>query len=219
MTSKPLMVFITLLATTAYFGLAVWGSGGVGAFFSEPARIALTIVGFALVAAALLTQGHIGAGEREDRGNRWAIAAFGVLGLLLGYLPAYTERQGILIIDGDAVRWIGVILNALGGALRIYPVFVLGRCFSGLVAIQPGHTLVTDGIYGVIRHPSYLGLILNALGWVLAFRSGVGVLLTVLLVPPLVARMRAEEALLRAHFGGDYETYCKRTSRLVPGVY
>jgi protein-S-isoprenylcysteine O-methyltransferase Ste14 len=44
-------------------------------------------------------------------------------------------------------------------------------------------------------------------------------LLTALLVPPLVARMRAEEALLRAYFGGDYEAYCKRTSRLIPGVY
>jgi len=134
----------------------------------------LTFAGFALAVAALFTQGHIGAGEREDRGNRWVIAAFGFLGLLLGCVPAYTERMGILTVDGDAVRWIGVVLNALGGALRIYPVFVLGRRFSGLVAIQPGHTLVTDDIYGVLRHPSYLGLILNALGWVLVFRSGVG---------------------------------------------
>jgi len=219
MTSKPLMVLITLLATAGYFGLAVWGSGGINAFFAEPARIALTIVGFALAAVALFTRGHIGAGEREDRGNRWVIGVFVVLGLLLGYVPAYTERLGILTIDGDVVRWIGVILNGLGGSLRIYPVFVLGRRFSGLVAIQPGHTLVTDGIYGIIRHPSYLGLILNALGWVLAFRSGVGLLLTTLLVPPLLARIRAEEALLRAHFGSDYEAYCQRTSRLIPGVY
>jgi hypothetical protein len=105
------MVLITLVAVTGYFALAVWGAGGVSVFFSVPARIALTIVGFALAAAALFTQGHIGAGEREDRGNRWVIAAFGVLGLLLGYVPAYTERVGILVIDGDAVRWIGVVLN------------------------------------------------------------------------------------------------------------
>jgi len=97
-------------------------------------------VGFALSGAALFTQGHIGAGEREDRSNRWVIVAFGLLGLLFGYLPAYTERKGFWVIDGDAVRWIGVVLFALGGALRIYSVFVLGRRFSGLVAIQPGHT-------------------------------------------------------------------------------
>ena len=89
----------------------------------------------------------------------------------------------------------------------MWPVFVLGRRFSGLVAIQPGHTLVTSGIYGVIRHPSYLGLLVNSLGWALAFRSGVGVLLTALMIPPLLARIRAEERLLRTQFGDEYDAY------------
>ena len=106
-----------------------------------------------------------------------------------------------------------------GGALRLWPVFVLGRRFSGLVAIQPGHTLVTSGIYGVIRHPSYLGLLVMVLGWGLAFRSWVGVLLTVLMVLPLVARMRAEERLLRTQFGAEYDAYCARTARLIPGLF
>jgi protein-S-isoprenylcysteine O-methyltransferase Ste14 len=88
-----------------------------------------------------------------------------------------------------------------------------------LVAIQPGHTLVTSGVYGVGRHPSYLGLLVNSLGWALAFRSGVGVLLTALLIPPLVARIRAEEGLLCSQFGGEYEVYRRRASRLIPGLY
>jgi protein-S-isoprenylcysteine O-methyltransferase Ste14 len=142
-----------------------------------------------------------------------------VIGLSAAYLPAYTDRKGVWTIDGDAVRWLGVTFFAAGGVLRIWPVFVLGRRFSGLVAIQPGHTLVTTGVYGVIRNPSYLGLLLNALGWGLAFRSVVGVLLTALLMPPLVARIRAEERLLRSQFGDEYEIYCARTWRLVPGIY
>jgi protein-S-isoprenylcysteine O-methyltransferase Ste14 len=219
LTSRPLMVLVTLIALAGYLGLAIWGAGGFAAFFSVPARIALALVGLSLGVAALFSQGHLGAGEREDRSNRWVIAVFGVIGLLLGYVPAYTERIGVWVIDGDAVRWLGVVLAAAGGALRIWPVFVLGRRFSGLVAIQAGHRLVTDGIYGVIRHPSYLGLLINALGWALAFRSGAGVLLTALLIPPLLARIRAEEALLRTHFGSEYEQYCQRTSRLIPGIY
>src|SRR4030095_869757 len=117
----------------------------------------------------------------EDRGNRWVIAALGVIGLLDGYLPAYTDRMDFWTIDGDAVRGLGGAFFAVGGALRLWPVFVLGDRFSGLVAIQPGHSLVTTGIYGVIRHPSYLGLLVNSLGWGLAFCSGVGVLLTALI--------------------------------------
>jgi protein-S-isoprenylcysteine O-methyltransferase Ste14 len=122
-------------------------------------------------------------------------------------------------IDGDTIRWVGVALFAAGGALRIWPMFVLGERFSGLVAIQRGHTLVTGGIYGVIRHPSYLGLLINSLGWSLAFRSGVGVLLTLLLIPPLLARIDAEENLLYSQFGDDYDTYRSHTWRLIPGIY
>ena len=103
-----------------------------------------------------------------------------------------------VLIDGDTICWLGVVLFAAGGALRIWPVCMPGNRFSGLVAIQPGHTLVTSGIYGVIRHPSCLGLLINSLGWSLAFRSAVGVFLTVLLIPPVLVRMEAEENLLHS---------------------
>jgi protein-S-isoprenylcysteine O-methyltransferase Ste14 len=219
MACTPRLALITVVGTLVYPGLAVLGWGGLAAFFSHSARIALVIVGLAMSGVALFSSGNLSSGEREDRRNRWVIAVFALIGLLLAYLPAYADRKDFWTIDGDAIRWLGVALFTLGGALRIYPVFVLGRRFSGLVAIQPGHTLVTSGIYRVIRHPSYLGLVINSLGWALAFRSGVGVLLTALIVPPLLARIRAEEALLRSHFGGEYDAYCRRTSRLLPGIY
>ena len=168
---------------------------------------------------ALFTSGNLSSGEREDRSNRWVIAAFTVIGLLAAYLPAYTDRKEVWTLDGDAVRWLGVVLFAAGGALRLWPVFVLGRRFSGLVAIQPGHKLVTTGIYSVIRQPSYLGLLVSSLGWALVFRSGVGVLLAALLIPPLIARINAEEALLNSEFGDEYDAYRARTSRLIPGIY
>jgi protein-S-isoprenylcysteine O-methyltransferase Ste14 len=213
------MILITIAATLLYLALAIAGFGGFGAFTSQPALIAVALITLALAIAAFFTAGNLSAGISEDRGNRWVIAAFGVLGLLAGFLPAYADRRDFWTYDGETLRWIGVALFAAGGALRIYPVFVLGRRFSGLVAIQEGHTLVTTGIYSVIRHPSYLGLLINALGWALAFRGGVGVLLVVLLLLPLLARIEAEERLLRRQFGDAYDAYCRRTARLLPGVY
>jgi protein-S-isoprenylcysteine O-methyltransferase Ste14 len=210
---------LVLLGTTAYLGLAVLGWGGLAAFLSHPARVVLAIVTVALAGAGLFAGGNLSPGVREDRSNRWVIAPLGVIGMAMGYLPAYADRHGFWTIDGDAIRWLGVVLFAAGGALRLWPVFVLGDQFSGLVAIQPGHKLVTTGIYGIIRHPSYLGLLVNALGWALAFRAGVGVILTALMVPPLLARIQAEEALLRSQFGGEYEAYRNRTWRLIPGLY
>jgi protein-S-isoprenylcysteine O-methyltransferase Ste14 len=218
MTITARLVFVAV-GTAAYLGLAVLGWDGPAAFFSHPALIALTAALAVLVGASLCAGGNLSAGVREDRGNRWVIAAFALIGLLEAYLPAYTDRQEFWTIDGDAIRWIGVVLFAAGGALRLWPVFVLGDRFSGLVAIQPGHTLVTSGIYGVIRNPSYLGLLVNSLGWSLAFRSVIGLLLTTLLILPLIARIRAEERLLRAQFGAEYDAYCARSSRLIPGLY
>jgi protein-S-isoprenylcysteine O-methyltransferase Ste14 len=202
-----------------YLGLAVLGWGGFGPFFSNPARTALAVATVAMTVAALFSSGNLSTGEREDRSNRWIIGALGLIGLLSAWLPAYTDRKEFWVLDGEAVRWLGVALYAGGGALRLWPVFVLGRRFSGLVAIQPGHTLVTRGIYSHIRNPSYLGLLVMSLGWALAFRSGVGVVLAALIVPPRGARMRSEEKLLRSHFGQEYETYCARTWRLIPGLY
>jgi protein-S-isoprenylcysteine O-methyltransferase Ste14 len=214
----PARFVLTIVGSAAYLGLAVLGWGGI-AFFWQPALVALTVVLFVMAVAALFAGGSLSPGVREDRSNRWVLIAFSILGVLGAYLPAYTDRHEFWTIDGDAVRWLGVILFAVGGALRLWPVYVLGNRFSGLVAIQPGHTLVTTGIYGLIRHPSYLGLLIISLGWGLAFRSGVGVLIAALLVPPLVARIQAEERLLRSQFGAEYDAYCARTSRLIPGIY
>ena len=208
-----------VIGSCAYAGLAVLGWGGFRPFFSHPPLVALVVVSFALSGVAFFAGGNLSSGVREARSNRWVIAVFAVIGFANAYLPAYTDRKELWTIDGDTIRWLGVAVFAAGGALRIWPVFVLGQRFSGLVAIQPRHTLVTSGIYGVIRHPSYLGLLINSLGWSLAFRSGVGVLLTVLLIPPLLARIIAEEKLLRAQFGDEYNAYCFHTWHLIPGIY
>jgi protein-S-isoprenylcysteine O-methyltransferase Ste14 len=217
--TKPRLALFTVLSVAAYLGLAIAGAGGPGRFFSYPPLIAVTLVTIALALAGLFSEGHIGSGVREDRSNRWVIAALGVLGVLGAYLPAYTDRIDFLTFGGEGVRWLGGLLYTVGGVLRLAPVFVLGRRFSGLVAIQPEHRLATGGLYAVIRHPSYLGLFVFFLGWGLAFRSGVGVSIAVLMLIVLLARIQSEERLLSETFGAEYEAYRSRTWRLIPYVY
>jgi protein-S-isoprenylcysteine O-methyltransferase Ste14 len=217
--TKLRIAALTTASLAAFLGLAIAGAGGPTRFFSHPQLAAVTAVTIALGFAALFTEGHIGAGVMEDRSNRWVIAALGVLSFIDAYLPAYTDRIDFLTFGGEGVRWLGVLLYTAGGVLRLAPVFVLGRRFSGLVAIQPEHRLVTNGLYGVIRHPSYLGLFVSVLGWGLAFRSGVGVVIAVVMLVVLLARIKAEERLLSQNFGAEYDAYRARTWRLVPYVY
>jgi protein-S-isoprenylcysteine O-methyltransferase Ste14 len=139
-------VTFVLGGTAASLGLAILGWGGWTAFFAHPARVALAVALAVLAGGSLFADGNLSPGVREDRGNRWVIGALILIGLLAAYFPAYMDRHACWTIDGEPIRWLGVVLFAAGGALRRWPVFVLGRRFSGLVAIQPGHTLVTSGV-------------------------------------------------------------------------
>jgi protein-S-isoprenylcysteine O-methyltransferase Ste14 len=217
--AKLKMLAISVAYLVVEFTLAILGWGGFLSFFSRPQFLALAILTIGLTAPSFFSGASISTGVKEDRSNRWVIGALSLIGLLLAFFSAYTDRLGSVVFDGNTLRWVGVVLFTVGGVLRLWPVLVLGRRFSGLVAIQENHTLVTDGIYSRIRNPSYLGLIVNMLGWALTFRSRVGVLLTVLTIPILIARIISRERLLREHFGAEYDGYFARTWRLVPWIY
>jgi protein-S-isoprenylcysteine O-methyltransferase Ste14 len=209
----------SVVASLLYLGLAIWGRGGFAAFFAVPALTAIAVATMGLVVVGLFSPVNLSSGEREDRGNRWPLIVLGIIGLAGAYLPAYTDRINFWTLSFDGIRWLGVVIFLAGGVLRLWPIFILQQQFSGLVAIQSGHRLRTTGIYSVIRHPSYLGIVVNALGWGLVFRSSVGILLALLNIPPLIARIQSEEKMLAFQFGSEYEAYRAHTSRFIPGIY
>src|SRR5262249_55603049 len=145
MTPRLKLAFFTMAATLIYLGLAILGGGGFEAFFSHSALIALVIADLMLTSAALFSHANLNPGEREDRANRWVLAAFALIALLMAYLPAYTDRKEFWTFDGDTIRWVGVVLFAFGGALRIGQALVRAGRFSGWVPIQPGQALVIGG--------------------------------------------------------------------------
>jgi protein-S-isoprenylcysteine O-methyltransferase Ste14 len=218
-TTPAKMFGTSLIAAAVQFGIAIYLLGGWLAYRTHPSLIALIVVTFVMLCVAPFSKANLNSGEKEDRANRWVFIAFSVIALASAIIPPYADRIGFLTIDGETTRWIGVAVYVLGGALRLYPVFVLGRRFSGLVAIQTDHKLETHGIYSFIRNPSYLGMIVNMIGWGLAFRGWSGVAIAFLLLVPLVGRIRSEERLLREHFGAEYDAYFSRTWRLIPGIY
>jgi protein-S-isoprenylcysteine O-methyltransferase Ste14 len=132
---KARLLFGVILAIVVQFGLAILGWGGFSPFFSHKPFVGLLIVTIGLSIASLFTRGNLSPGEREDRGNRWVFFAFAAVALLSSFVPAYTDRIEFWTLDGDGLRWFGLCLVAIGGILRIWPVFVLGNRFSGLVAI------------------------------------------------------------------------------------
>jgi protein-S-isoprenylcysteine O-methyltransferase Ste14 len=94
----------------------------------------------------------------------------------------------------------------------------LGRLYSPEVTIQKNHRLITDGPYRHIRHPRYLGGMIQGIGLSLLFRSWIGLALTFLFIVIVSFRIKDEEALMSREFGEEWETYCKKSWRLIPFI-
>lgn len=207
--------------TLPFLALVVWGWGDWRTFFSHPARIGIILLALAgAVAFGFSRSSSLGVGRREDPSSRWLFLPLIIVGIAFAWLPPRLDRLHLWTIDGDTIRYLGLIVTAIGGYIRVATVFELGPRFTIFVAVQPDHRLKTDGSYRFVRHPSYFGALLAMIGWALVFRSIAGLLLTGTMLILIIARIRAEENFLVREFGDQYRTYQQQTPcRLVPLIY
>jgi protein-S-isoprenylcysteine O-methyltransferase Ste14 len=215
---------ISVLSNLVLFGVSFvvfsLGRGEWVAFFQSPARVGALVVSLALSVLVVFTDiGGMNPGKKEDRGNRWIFGPILAVSLGLAVMPAYLDGSNLWVTDEAVTPYVGLALLTLGGTLRLAAVFVLGRRFTGLVAIQEEHRLQTGSLYRHIRHPSYTGMLLGMAGFVLVFRCWLGLLLVVGTFAVLLARMKSEETLLESEFGEEYTSYRRRTWRLLPWIY
>jgi protein-S-isoprenylcysteine O-methyltransferase Ste14 len=141
--------------------------------------------------------------------------------------------QGVLLV---AIALCGLLPPAWGGAARL----VSGVAGTGLVAVgcalavagmrdlranltplphpRDGATLVESGVYALVRHPIYGGLIIAATGWGLLIASVAALILAAVLFAFFDLKSRREEAWLEDRFA-DYPAYRRRTRRLIPFLY
>jgi protein-S-isoprenylcysteine O-methyltransferase Ste14 len=163
--------------------------------------------------------------RRPGTGGQSRADAMIVYALVLGFLawiavPPLDVRLGW----SPPLPW---WLEVAGGVLLLGAAFFLFRAFtdntylSPLVRIQTERRqqVVSTGVYGVVRHPMYLGASLMFVGGPLLEGSLWGLLVGVALVLLLVRRIRGEEALLAGELEG-YEAYRQKVRyRLLPGVW
>ncbi len=85
--------------------------------------------------------------------------------------------------------------------------------------ITDEHNLITDGVFGRIRHPLYLGRITWDFGIALLFSSLWGAVLMAISAPLFLIRIRVEEEMLINEFGDAYHDYRKRTKKFIRFIY
>jgi protein-S-isoprenylcysteine O-methyltransferase len=116
--------------------------------------------------------------------------------------------------------WFGYCLFVPGLAFRWYAIIYLGRFFTANVAIASDHRVIDTGPYRFIRHPSYTGSLVATLGFCLSFQNWASLLIIFLpCLAVMLWRIHIEERALLDALGDAYETYLRRTKRLVPWIY
>ena len=113
--------------------------------------------------------------------------------------------------------WAGVVI--LAGALIVFARAHrdLKANWSPSLEIFQGHSLVTGGIYGIIRHPMYASQWLWVIAQILLLQNWLaGPLNLVFFIPFYILRVRAEEKMMLDTFGEDYRAYMRRTGGVIP---
>lgn len=157
---------------------------------------------------------------REDRWtalwNRVPVLLGTALMIWPRLAPAALNRP--LLLAGPVLPLLGTALVLAGIIFALWARWHLGRNWSGEVTVKEGHTLIRSGPYRLVRHPIYSGLVLALIGTALVIGTACGFVATVLILVGFVVKLQVEEDRMRETFP-DYADYCRRTARLIPGVY
>lgn len=171
------------------------------------------------VVAAVLRFTSMFRKRRVDEGTRhahWTTIAMSVsiLSIYIGSLVEFSLARR------EVAWWIfatGAAVYAGGLLLRYHAISTLGRYFSTYIEIREGHKLVRGGLYSTMRHPNYLGLLLEAAGFPLiagAFYTLAGGML--LFLPVILIRIAREEREMVGKFGRTYSDFQREVFALIP---
>lgn len=113
---------------------------------------------------------------------------------------------------------VGDVLVAVG--LIVWTLVVIQNSYAGsTIRVETGQTVVSTGLYGLVRHPMYTANVIVMAGIPLALGSYWGLVLLIPGVTVIMLRIRDEEKLLREELNGYREYTGNVRYRLVPYMW
>jgi protein-S-isoprenylcysteine O-methyltransferase Ste14 len=132
-------------------------------------------------------------------------------------IPGLDRRFGWSDVPVEIIIITNIVI--LGGYLIIFNVFRQNSYASRIVEIDKEQKVITTGLYGVVRHPMYIGVLIMYMPTPLALGSYWGLIPMALLPVALVLRILNEEKVLKENLEG-YKEYCLKTKyRLIPYIW
>ena len=158
-----------------------------------------------------------------DRIGRWLFRRQGeiqipfVLGAVALLRPEYPFGSHLFDVLMDMV---GLLFMVAGLGIRFWVIGYRKRGTSQRRGAEiRSSELITDGLYGYVRNPLYLGNLVIAAGVMILFFNIWLIPVFFCLVSHYYLIIRAEEAYLEKRFGGTYRTYKQSTPRLIPAIW
>jgi protein-S-isoprenylcysteine O-methyltransferase Ste14 len=156
--------------------------------------------------------------QRVSRTENILLALLALVSLVLPLV--YSLTHWLEFANYHLPVWLGLC----GLLLLIFSLFIFWRAHFDLKAnwspsleIRLDHTLVTDGIYRLVRHPMYLSQLLWALAQILLMQNWLaGPLNLLFFIPFYFLRSRAEEKMMLDRFGDQYRLYIHNTGGIFP---
>ena len=167
--------------------------------------------------AALDRRMHVGPTAETRTLQRIVISVIFISFPATFVLSALDHRFGWSTVP-PAVCLLGDALVAIGLGLAMLVVIQNGYAAAN-VTVEEGQTLVTSGLYGLVRHPMYTGNVILMTGIPLALGSYWGLFFLLPGIAVLVLRIRDEEDLLIEELSGYREYTTRVRYRLVPYVW
>jgi protein-S-isoprenylcysteine O-methyltransferase Ste14 len=154
---------------------------------------------------------------KKDSGSTITLYVIFTISMTAGFFLANFWKQSSI---NYFITSFGLLIYMVGLIIRWTAIIQLKKGFTVDVAINQNHQLKIDGLYRVIRHPSYLGLFLIFSGLSISMNSILSFLVITLPVFFAISyRIFVEERLMLMEFGEEYITYMKSTKKLMPGIY
>ncbi len=123
-------------------------------------------------------------------------------------------------VSWSALTTIALVLMVSGLAIRTWAVFTLGRYFTWHIATQENQTVIQTGPYAFVRHPGYFGAFLTYASTALFLKTWFSFVLSLIaLLFAFLRRIYYEEKKLKLDLGSQYDFYCMRVKRFIPGIW
>ncbi|TFA99498.1 Protein-S-isoprenylcysteine O-methyltransferase [Trichoderma ghanense] len=133
----------------------------------------------------------------------------------------FPDRRWAPLGSGNVLLFVGLALVVVGQVVRSLAMLHAGASFNHHIQTKKAqtHLLVTTGIYGWLRHPSYFGFFYWGLGTQLVLGNAFCfVAYAAVLYTFFRERIEIEEHKLVEFFGEDYVNYRKRVGTLIPFI-